>query len=175
MSYTFFFYNSHSLKIKDLQPWTKCSHNSDDIQHMAIFSGYSDVRHIFQDMLSHLEIFCSLLFNLVENMKSIKSTCRPCEIIDLEAHGIHKWWCWMSIEESVVDEYRSAFLYLSILDYQHYWWEVFSKEKRVSSFRAFSGVSDLSRDVGLVYVCLLLNCVGQIKLILTMIRKGEEE
>jgi len=46
MSYTFFFYNSHSLEIKDLQPWTKCSHNSDDIQHMAIFSGTSDASHI---------------------------------------------------------------------------------------------------------------------------------
>ena len=43
MSYTFSFYNSHSLEIKDLQPWTKCSHNSDDIQHMAIlFSRRSD-------------------------------------------------------------------------------------------------------------------------------------
>ena len=36
----------HSLEIKDLQPWTKCSHNSDDIQHMAIFSGSSDMSHI---------------------------------------------------------------------------------------------------------------------------------
>ena len=41
-----FFYNSHSLEITDLQPWTKCSHNSDDIQHMAIFSGTSDASHI---------------------------------------------------------------------------------------------------------------------------------
>ena len=41
-----FFYNNHSLEIKDLQPWTKCSHNSDDIQRMAIFSGSSDMSHI---------------------------------------------------------------------------------------------------------------------------------
>ena len=40
-----FFYNSDPKEIiKDLQPWTKCSHYSDDIQRMAIFSGSSDER-----------------------------------------------------------------------------------------------------------------------------------
>ena len=77
------------------------------------------------------------------------------------------------VSSTNIDLHFCIYLYLvtSTIDV-----EDLSKQKQVSSFRAFSGVSDLSRHVGLVNVRLLLNFVNQIKLILIMkAREGEDE
>ena len=77
-----FFYNSDPKEIiKDLQPWTKCSHYSDDIQRMAIFSGSSDERVSIGDTFQSRDYLYTPLLSFLGN-KHCGSKCHAQMVVD---------------------------------------------------------------------------------------------
>ena len=180
MSYTFSFYNSHSLEIKDLQPWTKCSHNSDDIQHMAIlFSRRSDEWQIwgytvtfqFRDFLYTPLLCWTHWINIFAMWVKYQFGSR-CTMHYGDVGWVSRRECqrrYLLHLQKVVTSSIEILATKSVSSFCAKLSSLFplsspSPQTCLAWQRSLLGVSDLSRHVGLVYICLLLKYVNQLLL-----------